>query len=67
MNKLNEIANKLKGKWVITSQIYDSIKNLSVNKQDTQAIYIRLLQLDTKHVEVVTQTKIATLKILLSI
>jgi len=67
MNKLNAIANKLLDQWVITDKIYDSIKNLSLTKQDTLAVYTRLLKLDTKHVEVVTQTKIATLRILLLI
>jgi len=66
MNKLNEIANKLLDQWVITDKIYNSIKNLSLTKQDTLAVYTRLLKLDTRHIEVVTQTKIATLRILLS-
>lgn len=62
---INDLANKLREQWVINDKMYNSVRNLVMNKRPTEAVYKRLLELDTRHLEVVTQTKIQILLLLI--
>jgi hypothetical protein len=65
MNKLNELTNKLYWQWIINDILYTKIINLVKEKQDTTAIYNRLLEIESRCISVETNTKIRILEILI--